>query len=61
MDRTTKFLLAAIGLFANAAATVVRPAVAQAILRRQIAYDMADAVILIANGRCDNVKLCPSP
>jgi hypothetical protein len=70
MDRTTKILLAAIaaGLWANAAATmmpnVIRSAHAQqgSSIRYGVstewANDLQKAVILIANGGCNNVKLC---
>ncbi len=67
MDRTTKILLAAIalGLWANAGLSVLRPAGAQTNLqlappayRKGYAYDLADAVMAIANGLCVNNKLC---
>jgi hypothetical protein len=68
MDRTTKILLAAIalGLWANAATTmmpsVVRSAHGQQRMHYsvpvEIANDLEKAVTLIANGGCNNVKLC---
>ncbi len=66
MDRTTKILLGAIalGLFANAAATVIRPAAAQLsndVILRNIGLDVAIIsrdIEQIAHGECTNGKLC---
>jgi hypothetical protein len=66
MDRTTKILLAAIalGLWANAGVSALRPATAQlgglpgSHLSHYDAKDLASAVVLIANGQCMNSKLC---
>jgi hypothetical protein len=68
MDRTAKILLAAIalGLWANAAATtmpnVIRSAFAQQRMHYfvpvEIANDLEKAVTLLANGGCNNAKLC---
>ena len=53
MDRTTKLLLAAIalGLWANAVATVVRPA-------RADSNTVEMYISSIANGTCINRKIC---
>jgi hypothetical protein len=71
MDRTTKILLAtiALGLWANAAATVLPNVVREAYAQSRVGnrgiseyYERADdwqkAVMLMANGTCDNRKLC---
>jgi ribose 1,5-bisphosphokinase PhnN len=65
MDRTTKILLAAIafGLWANAAATMMPNIIRSAHALHysaptEIASDLAKAVMLIANGGCNNAKLC---
>jgi hypothetical protein len=65
MDRTTKILLAAIatGLWANAAVTVLPNVMASAHSQQfsiptEMANDWEKAVTLIANGGCNNAKLC---
>jgi len=71
MDRTTKILLVAIalGLWANAAANILPNVVRSASAASRVGntgyssyYDMAqdwqNAVMLIANGTCNNPKLC---
>jgi hypothetical protein len=70
MDRTTKLLLAAIavGLFANAAASVTRPAVADTSFESHLSNDvqaiasrlsnLAQEISSIAYGTCKNSKLC---
>jgi len=70
MDRITKLLLAAIavGLFANAAASVTRPAAADTIFESHLSNsvqaiasrlsDLAQEVSSIARGTCKNSKLC---
>jgi hypothetical protein len=68
MDRTTKILLAAIatGLWANAVATVMPNVITAAhaqnkmhyFIATEIANDLEKAVTLIANGGCNNAKLC---
>ena len=66
MDRTSKILLAvvALGLWANAAATVmpnvVRTASAGYLRGRptEFAKSLEEAVVLLANGNCNNSKLC---
>jgi hypothetical protein len=63
MDRTTKLLLAAIalGLWANAASTVVKPSFAQSRLGNTIDYSVetiARELVSISTGTCGNRKLC---
>ncbi len=59
MDRTTKLLLAAIavGLFANASASVVRPAGAQYNIASDISR-MASDISALSWDTCTNRKLC---
>jgi len=63
MDRTTKLLLAtiAVGLFANAAASVTRPATADTTFENHLSNSMEaveKAISSIARGTCKNSKLC---
>jgi hypothetical protein len=63
MDRTTKLLLAAIalGLWANAASTVVKPSFAQAPRFATVDYSVetiAREILSISTGTCGNRKLC---
>jgi hypothetical protein len=59
-DRTTKFLLAAIalGLFANVATSLIRPAAAQQVENylANIAFDMH--ALVNGGGNCRNEKIC---
>jgi hypothetical protein len=57
MDRTTKILLAAIalGLWANAAATIVRPAFADV---GSSIHNIETMVSNIYKGACPNNKIC---
>ncbi|MGH6876139.1 MAG: hypothetical protein ACREHV_02045 [Rhizomicrobium sp.] len=63
MDRTSKTIFAAIatGLWVNAAAQFVKPAIAQdadqSFLRTELTIIAMD-VGLIESGRCGNAKLC---
>lgn len=58
IDRTTKFLLLAIGLglWANIAALTIRPAMAQH--QDTALTDIAGDVHDIAEGNCTNRKIC---
>jgi hypothetical protein len=65
MDRTTKFLMAAIaaGLFANAGANLMRPAWAQAPSMTDTVitgylHSISQAMTDIAGGTCGNIKIC---
>jgi hypothetical protein len=60
MDRTTKILLAAIalGLWANAGVSVLRPAVAQVHNVADDVHTIMAALGDIYTGRCTNKKIC---
>jgi hypothetical protein len=62
MDRTTKILLAAIalGLWANAATTVIKPAIAQFSTSRMesLLSDIESNTGRLGRGTCTNSKLC---
>jgi len=70
MDKTTKIILAAIalGLWANAGVSMLRPAIAQTLDQRIMQnyvekieknlYSIAEGIHIIARGDCPNKKLC---
>lgn len=59
-DTLTKliFIAIALGLWANAATTIVRPTPARADASDSYMSDIAHSLHVIAYGQCNNSKLC---